>query len=232
MVLFLILFLPDRHSAMAILLGVQQINKMINSQLEANLREFAKTNDSMLFENKLFEPLKYLASSICKKNNIMKDLEYIIQDMVSEATIKLCSDYKDYKGTAKAFSYIVMAQFLSNQRKFNAKDKRNTTKTIFLEDIEAFDGHSACVIEVVYDELLVMKESLLNKKKLFEKLTNKLHKRVALKIIDAIENPLKYKEHYGSITHCIAKKSKCKDSMVRAVIEIMRGIIKPEPDIL
>lgn len=186
----------------------------------------------MLFEDKLFEPLKYLAASICKKNNIIKDLDYIIQDMVSDASIKLCNDYNASKGSAKSFSYIVMAQYISNNRKFNHQKKRDTTKTMYLEDIEAFDGYSSHVIEVVYDELVLMKEILLSRKSLFEKLTNKLHKRVALKIIDAIENPLKYKEHYGSITHCIAKKSKCKDSMVRAVIEIMRGIIKPEPDIL
>lgn len=197
---------------------------MINHNLEQDLQEYCNNIDSQLFEDRLYQPLINLAKSILTKRNI-KITDELIADMVSECSIKLPEYYNKNKGTAKNASYILMDQFLLNKLSFENKQKRNKNKVIYIEDIENSDEHISKLIVVEINELEAMKATLLQNRSLFQRLKKKLHRKVALKIIDAIENPNNYKSNKQSFTISIAKHCKVKSTVVYSVIRNMREIM-------
>ena len=199
----------------------------INYNLETDLRVYCKTLDSQLFSDCLYNPLTYLAKSICTKNRVTKqEIENgIVEDMVSHASTKLPEYYDESKGNAKAACYILMVQYLSNQRAFHNKQKRDSKKVIYIEDLEHSDDRVCALSEVEIDELTLMKQTLLQHKKLFKRLKNKLHIKIANKIIEAIEYPERFTSNKQSFTTNIAKKCGVAPNAIYNVIGSMREII-------
>jgi hypothetical protein len=91
--------------------------------------------------------------------------------------------------------------------------------------LEENDVHIAHVIEIVVNDVELMKQSLLERKQLFQRISNKLHKKVAMKVIEAIERPQAYSSNKNSFVVCIAKKCKTNVQMVYAVIKIMKRMM-------
>lgn len=196
----------------------------MNNNLEEDLCLYCVTKDSILFEEKIYNPLTYIAKSICAKNKATKR-EYqdgIVEDMVSHISITLPEYFdSEKKGKSKSAAYILMSQYLSKQRSFNNKKKRSSKMTFYIEDIENFEG----VIEINIDPVQIMKLSLENKNYLFEKLNNKLHYDISQTIIDAINNPDKYECHLNSYVKSIAIKCQCTVDTVHNVIKSMNRLV-------
>lgn len=194
--------------------------------LEESLREFCKSKDGKLFEEKLYEPLTKMANYICTKRKITKRefQDGIVSDMVSVAAIQLPQFYDETKGLAKNSAYILMNQYLLQQREYKNKNKRNYTKTFYIEDME----HNGVLIEIEFDELKYMKSELLERKKLFEALENPLYRTISSKILECIEKPELYECVQNSYIKSIAKKAETNIQQVYAAIKEMRKIIQRE----
>ena len=196
----------------------------INSSLEQDLINYCQTHDSYLFETNLYLPLKYLAASICQRMKLSKK-EYqdgLIDDMVSTCAIKLPEVFDIKKGKAKSMAFIIMSQYILQLKQYNKKQKRDSKKTIYLEDMES---DLALVYEIQIDEFQLMKNSLLENKALFESIKSKVDKRIALKIIDIIENPDNYQSYFNSYTVEIAKCCNTKALRVYKVIKTMKQMM-------
>lgn len=199
----------------------------INYNLETDLRMYCKTLDGQLFEKQLYNPLTYLAKSICASNRITKqEIENgIVEDMVSHAATRLPEYYDETKGNAKAAVYVLMSQYLSNQRSYNNKQKRSSVKTLYIEDLEHSDDHICALVQVEIDELTLMKQTLLQHRNLFKRLKTKLHRKIANKIIEAIEFPERFSSNKQSFTTSIAKRCGVAPNAIYTVIGNMREII-------
>jgi hypothetical protein len=151
----------------------------------------------------------------------------IVLDMVSECSIKLPASFNPAKGsTCKAMAYIIMKQFLLDRFKFFGRKKN--TQTIFIEDLEdGVDGISR-LVEIEIDFFEYNKQTLMEKKELFNRIENKLHRKVANRIVDAIENPNRYTESYCSFIKDISKKCKVSVNNVYSTIHLMRELMVGE----
>lgn len=200
---------------------------MINSTLEADLRLYCKTIDGNLFQEKLYQSFKYMAAYICKKREVStNDIEDMITDMVSHAAITIPVYYNESKGTAKAALYILLNQYLLQKINHGKQQKRDRKKLIFIEDIENFDGYTASVIEIEVDLFTFNKHTLKEKQQLFKKLNDKLHNKVVDKIIQAIQEPSKFKQTKFSYVNDIAKKCNTRKTKVYETIKYMHAIVE------
>ena len=196
---------------------------MISSTFETDLRLYCNNKNSQLFEDKLYLPLKYMASFIAKKYNIDKDIDVVINDLISHASITLPVKFDiKKKGTAKSLAYILMSQYLLQQIQYENRDKRSMKKTIFIEDVENFDGYTSHVIETEMDEMIFYKNTLIQNKDILENLRSKLNKKIAKEIIKCIKNPSQYECINGSYVIDIAKKSNTRIRNVYRTIEKLR----------
>jgi hypothetical protein len=202
----------------------------INPTLEQNLRDYCKTQDSNLFEEKIYNAARYHAASICKKYNISSnEIEETIQDMVAEMSVKLPKCYDEKRGMAKNMMYVLMSQSVIHKFRIDQAMKRDKKRLIYLEDLNDVDIESKIskLIEVEIDELQLQKNILLtNKEFLIEKLENMLHKKIAFHVIACIEDPEKYKTRKGTKTFSIAQKSKASIHIVRRVISKLNLIVR------
>src|SRR5580698_9421925 len=108
---------------------------MIITNLEEKLREYCRTQDNQLFENHLYEPFKAMAAFIATKYKVpAKDLPETINDMVSDAWLKLPMKYDSERGTAKCRLYIIMSQYLSNKMRYDNQQQRDRKMTLYIED--------------------------------------------------------------------------------------------------
>lgn len=196
---------------------------MIINNLEESLREYCKTQDSKLFEESVYFPMKYLASSIVTKYKIKKDIEETINDMVSHGSVVLPEKYNPKKGKAKSMLYILMSQYLLDRIRSENRNKRNVNKTIFLEDMD--NSEQDIVIEVTIDNLQDLKETLLHNRQLFNTMNGKLEQRIKDAILQCIEQPERYEAKYNSYTADIAKKTKTSINKVYNVIKDMHSIL-------
>lgn len=203
----------------------------INSSLESDLKEFCITRDSKLFQNKLYNPLRYLASSICSKQKVNNRelIDGIVADLVSECSIKLPETYDPDKGSAKVMAYVIMNQYLGQKRQFNNKQKRSVKNTFYIEDMKISDKYPTSIIQITVDETYdveEMKDILIKNEHLFKEIDNKLNRKIAFSIIDCIKDPKKYKSNLNSYTVDIKNKCKCSISDVYFTIKIMKNIMK------
>lgn len=198
----------------------------INSNLETDLRNYCKTFDGELFEEKIYMPLRYMASHIISKNKFIKEnIEELINDCVAYASIKLPDWFDENKGmSAKSLSYIIMKQYIHQIYKFNTTKKRNSSLTIFIEDINP-ENYPAHLTIIEFDELKAMKDRLLEHQSLFEKIENKLHRKISGIIIDCILHPENYKENKNSFIPNIAKKAKVNPCTVHQAIKSMHAAL-------
>lgn len=207
---------------------------MINKSLEEHLRLYcvkvlANEDVNQLFETQLYQPLRFLASSILSKSTIPQKefTDDLINNMVAECSIKLPECFDATRGTAKIMSYIIMSQYISHIFKFNNNGKRNNSRTVYLEDIKNIDSPDICrVIKVEVDVLTNMKELLTEHKHIFDKLNCILHRVIAYNIIDCIDNPNNYVCEFNSYVKSIAKKSKASPVVVRTVIRKMSEMME------
>ena len=191
----------------------------INSNLESDLRNYCRTLDTHLFEDQIYFPLTYLARSICAKRKV-KQYEYdcgIVEDMVSTAILKLPEVFDEKRGAAKSMAYIIMSQYLINRL---IRNHEQSKKTIFIEDVE--EGDLCKVIEVELDDITLMKQTLNEHKDLVKRIKNKVHRKVAKTIIDAINNPEKFQTNKHSFTISISKKCKTNPQTIYQVVRAMR----------
>jgi len=209
------------------------MNNNINSNLEEDLKLYCKNQDSQLFEEKIYSPLKYLCASICQRNKINSNvIEETVNDMVSFIAVELPRIYDETKGgKAKSMAFILGRQWLSRERIRNTRNCRDMRKTIYIEDIANFDHNQniTSVLEVEIDLLQLQKNTLLQNKELFERLDNKLHRKVSLMILKAIEKPELFKESKGTLTGSIAKRCSTTIDKVQDVIRRMRVMVKQLP---
>jgi len=196
----------------------------INNNLEEDLQSYYNTQDSDLFEDKLYLPLKYMAASICKKFGIKQDIDEVINDMVSSSILKLSNSYDKSKGTTKAAIYIYMSQYLSKQLQYNNRNKRSSLKTLYIEDLNKYDGHTVHLIEVEVDELIMMKQTFLEKQEIFKQLKTKLQRKIAEEIINFVESGSN--EYVSNYAEYIASKCKCSDKSVYSTIIFMRNLME------
>lgn len=198
---------------------------MINSNLENDLKEWCKTSNDQLFTDFIYQPLRYLAVDILSKykyNVKSEDRDNIINDMVSTVCIKLPECYDESRGKCKSMVYIIMKQYLIQNYNFNSKQKRDITKTLFLEDL---DNDMDRIIEIELDEFQLMKNTLLENKHLLLKLKSKLNIRIVTSIINAIENPLEYQSNMNSFIGNISLKCNTNARKVHSVIHEMKKIM-------
>ena len=198
----------------------------INPDLEKHLVEYCSTRDGDLFENYLYKPLMYIAKSICNKKNLSQKKvlqDNLLQDMVSHIAVTLPEYYDKTKGKAKNSAYILMSQWILKYITYNLRDKRNINQTVYLENMEVFDG----ILEIEVDVFELNKLSILKHKKLFDRLDNKLHYKISKTILDCIEFPEKYKCSYNSYVKDIARKCKTDIDNVYAALKKMHRIISP-----
>jgi hypothetical protein len=196
-----------------------EMNMNITSQFEIDLREWCKTQDTIFFEQRLYEPFRAMAASIVMGCKIKRDLNETISDLVSEAIIKLPLKYNPDKGTAKATLYVVMKQYLLNTFRYNNQSKRDQRMVMFIENLDS--EYVSEVIEVEVDEIKDMREALIDNKSLFNKLQTKLQRKIAFHIIDVIET-MPSDDNYIKL---VAKKSKCGLTLVYEVIQHMRELL-------
>lgn len=195
---------------------------LMNNNLEEDLKFYCKTLDGDVFADKLYGPLTYIAKSICGKKMSKKETQdNIVDDMVSHCSVELPIYYKEDKGKAKCAAYILMAQYLLKQKKFQSQQKRDRKKTIYIEDMKSFDG----ILEIEIDLFEFQKTSLLEKRIIFKVIEDKLHSKIMSKVIDCIEYPNKYKSNYNSYIQDIAKKCKCKIADVYETLVIMKKLM-------
>ena len=117
-----------------------------------------------------------------------------------------------------------MKQFLLDRFKFFGRKKN--TQTIFIEDLEDGVDGIAHVLEIEVDLSAYQKNTLMEKKALFDRIENKLHRRIANKIVDAIERPEKYfgKKKTRFIAD-IARRCRVSTASVHSTIGAMRGLL-------
>ena len=200
---------------------------MISSTLEQDLKEYFLSQDSDLFENKLLEPLSYMAAYAAthKKVNQRLIFDGIVSDMISEGIIKFVKYFDETKGTAKATIYVMMAQYLDKRIRSDLAQKRNSKKTVYIEDIEGFDGYTSMVYEFEFDEFQYMKQVLLEKSGVFQRLKTKLNRNIAEKIIEVIKEPEKF-NLYDNYVDFIAKCCSCHAQTVYETMKMMKNLLK------
>ncbi len=207
---------------MAIHLYQHNLN-MINSNLEQDLKLFCKTQDNNLFEENIYTPLYYIATSICKKYKITSEqlANGIINDLVSESIIKFPEYYNEKKGTAKATIYILMSQHLLKIQRYDNANKRCIKKTVFIEDLDFDDKNKIHLIELEFNSAVDMKEILLQNKHIFNHLDTKLQRKIASTFIELIEEESVTDDYI----RYIAKKFKVTIKTVYKVIKQMQNML-------
>ena len=119
-----------------------------------------------------------------------------------------------------------MSQYLLRKFKYENADMRKKCKTIFIEDIKDNDGNIHPLMEINVSLYEFEKHTLKEKKALFKRLKNKLHRKVAKQVINAIEHPERYEENLNSFTSDIATKAGCNNDTVREVLNKMKQILQ------
>lgn len=196
---------------------------MIIYNFEEDLKSYCKFRDGKLFEERLYSRLLTIANHICNKRKITKrELEDgLALDMVSHLSITLPEYYDESKGLAKNASYILMNQYLLQQREYKNQSKRSNLHTFYIEELE----ESGCLIEIEFDELKFMKSSLLERKETFLKIKDKFTANIASQIIDCIQYPENYECNFNSYVKSIAKKANSTIQQVYSTISIMRELL-------
>jgi hypothetical protein len=200
---------------------------MINTNFETDAREYIKSGDSLLFEEKLYLPLTYMAEHTCEKYKVSpNEFANTINDLVSEVSIQLPIKFQESKCTyVKTFVYTLMSHWLNDNIRYKGAGKRDHKKLVYLEDLTNSTPESVHIIEIEFDELSEMKEVLQHKRQLFNDLSTALKRKIAFKIVDYIQTPVETELSYVAY---ISKQCKCKKTSVYGVIREMHSIVTAE----
>jgi len=195
--------------------------------LEENLKRWYLTKDENVFLDTCYEYLGIVAAHICGKYNIPnKDIKDTINDLVSEAWIKLPEKYNpEINWSAKTWVFKIMSQFLNNKIRHDTANKRDKKMLIYIEEMTDELLHTSTLIEIEVDLFQFYKTTILEHREIFAKL-DKRHKKISDKILDAIENPETYKCVRGSFTGDIAKKCKVSLDDVHNVMKTMNKLVE------
>lgn len=208
----------------------------IPASFEDDLRKFARTNNSELFEDKLYLPLKYIAISLLggilplydgmiinsKLNGA--DKECMVNDLISHAAINLHTFKPGKCNSAGSYARLLMSRYLISIVRREKMKKRDSSKTVFIDDVVPL-----LKLELLYDEssdeVEIMREAVLsywNKDKINETFELPLYRKIARQLIRCINNPKLFTAHWNSYIKSIADKVDTEPSNVRNVIRIMR----------
>ena len=196
--------------------------------LEQNLQEYCRTQNSDLFGEHLYEFFQIAAAHQCNKLNIKNNVEDVIADVVGYASIQLPLKYNSSEGKAKSFLFKIMANYLNNKIRDENRDKRDVKMLIYLEDLKHYEDEEYGIthmFEITVNNIQELKSILLSNKPLFNKIKVRKQKKIKDAILKCIENPETFEEAYGSYVKDIAKKTKSKISDVYYVVNKMNEIV-------
>ena len=184
--------------------------------------------DNTFFTERLYHPIRYMALSIAEKRGYRGlEIEEIASDMISNCWINFPLKYNENKGSSKSMLYIVLDQFLLNKVSYDNAEKRGKKKTIYIEDTyNSLKDNEIHIIKIEIDLVEFLKNNLDERIDLIDNIGNKLHKKIARHIIEAIEHPEHYTVVRNSLISSIAKKSKSTVYQVHYVIKLMNAIME------